>query len=188
MRDPAPYSGGICYTMTLMLNQLSLYEAAVSFTDPDADPDRGAGDFCARVFGEPGRALVEYLPLLEPVHDWGNYVDVDPRSAGYHRRIAELRELLESLTPTAADDASLFPSPEAYRRELLFFAELFEALSGPSPDDERLAQRYWDHVYGIYDHLPRHVDERPGQATRKLITTFRGDTATAGEPEPGRWV
>ena len=44
-RAAAPYSGGICFTMTPMLNQLSLFEAAQSFKDRDGDPHRLAGDF-----------------------------------------------------------------------------------------------------------------------------------------------
>jgi len=37
--------GGICYTMTPLLNQLSLFEAAQSFLNPDADFDGdGLGD------------------------------------------------------------------------------------------------------------------------------------------------
>jgi hypothetical protein len=37
-RAAAPYSGGICFTMTPMLNQLSLFEAAQSFWNRDGDP------------------------------------------------------------------------------------------------------------------------------------------------------
>ena len=46
------YSGGICYTMTPLLNQLSLYEAAQSFLNPDADPHILAADFYKRFFGQ----------------------------------------------------------------------------------------------------------------------------------------
>jgi len=63
-RLAAPYSGGICFTMTPMLNQLSLFEAAQSFKDRDGDPHRLAGDFFVKVFGETGRAFVDEYRLF----------------------------------------------------------------------------------------------------------------------------
>ena len=66
----------------------------------------------------------------------------------------------------------LFPSPDLYREEILFFAELFAALSSPSPDYDTLGQDYWNRVYKIYDGLPDHVDPRPRMATKRLIQHF----------------
>ena len=65
-RLAAPYSVGICFTMTPMLNQLPLSDAAQSFKDRDGDPNRLAGDFFAKVFGETGRAFVDHCGWRKP--------------------------------------------------------------------------------------------------------------------------
>lgn len=185
-RDAAPYTGGICFTMTPMLNQLSLWESAQSFINPDASHEALAEQFYERLFGPEGRRLVPYLPLFEVVKDWGNYLDTDPAAPEYHDRVAELRDLLEALSSSVNHDASLHPTPEIYRRELLFFAELFADLSGPAPDFDALSQRFWQRVYGIYDHLDEHVDPRPRHASKRLINAFRPQPNQSG-PVPGKW-
>ena len=185
-REAAPYSGGICFTMSPRLNQLSLWESAQSFIDPDADPDALAASFYRRLFGPEGGAIVPYLPLFEVVKDWGNYQDIDPASSDYHIRMSELRDLLEALAPSVNHEAVLHPDPETYRRELLFFAELFTELSGPAPDFDALGDRYWKQVYAVYDRLGRHVDPRPWAATRKLVNAFRTGANEPGRV-PGKW-
>lgn len=172
-RESAPYRGGICYTMTPRLNQLSLWQAAQSFIDPDADPDTLTADFYEKLFGHDGRKLVPLLPLFEVVKDWGCYLDIDPFDPGYHRRMTTLRDLLVDLAASVNPDAVLFPDAESYRRELLFFAQWFVDISGPSPDYDTLAQQYWQRVYAIYDALPDHVDPRPHQAVKTLVDRFR---------------
>lgn len=186
-REAAPYSGGICYTMTPMLNQLSLWEAAQSFINPAADPEKLAGDFYERLFGAGGRDIVSHLPLFEVVKDWGNYADVDPRAPDYHKRMTELRDLLVSFEGSVNADVPLHPHPDAYRRELLFFAQLFVDLSGPSPDFDELANRYWNRVYSIYDRLDAHVDPRPKLATEKLIASFNAEAEENYSFIPGKW-
>ena len=185
-REAAPYSGGICFSMSPRLNQLSLWEAAHSFIDPDADPEDLAGDFYERMFGVEGRRIVPYLPLFEVVRDWGNYLEVTPAAPGYHQRMKELRDLLAALEPGVRQDACLHPRPDTYRQELMFYAELFADLSAPSPDFDRLADRYWQRVYSIYDHLGEHVDPRPRQAVRSLIDAFRTPRNGSGTV-PGKW-
>jgi hypothetical protein len=166
------YSGGICFTMTPLLNQLSLYESAQSFLNPNADHEALAREFYERLFGPDGSKIVPDLHLFEVIQDWGNYHRIDLPRGAYHRRMTTLAERLRELKGQERADVSLFPSPEAHREELLFFAELFAALSGPSPDYDELARRYWDHVYRIYDDLPEHVDPRPHRATERLIRYF----------------
>lgn len=185
-RAAAPYSGGICYTMSPKLNQLSLYESAQSFLDPDTDPDLLAADFYEKLFGPEGRKVVPLLPLFEVVKDWGNYVDADPKSATYHRDMVRLRDLVASLEPISQQEFNLFPEPEAYRQELLFFAQLFVELSGPAPDFDTLTQKYWQRVYSIYDHLDHHVDPRPHRAVNNLMSVFKKRPSMA-EPVPGKW-
>jgi hypothetical protein len=166
------YSGGICFTMSPLLNQLSLYMAAQSFMAPDASPDSLAATFYARLFGMEGCEIVPYLPLFEVIKDWGNYHDIDLPRKEYHRRMRELAELLDGLAGHERDDLPLFPDPAAYRETLHFYARLFADLSAPSPDFDTLRERYWRRVYAIYDHLPAHVDPRPHQATDRLIGYF----------------
>ncbi len=185
-REAAPYSGGICYTMSPLLNQLSLFEAAQSFIDPGGDPDTLAGDFHERLYGAEGRKIVPYLPLFEVVRDWGNYLKIDPADPAYHRRMVELCDLLQNLNPVATPSLCLHPSPESHRRELLFFAQLFADLSASTPDFDALAERYWQRVYGIYDLLGEHVDPRPRHAVRALINAFRPTTNAPGMV-PGKW-
>ena len=171
-RAGAPYSGGICFTMTPLLNQLSLYESAQSFENPNGNPDAIAEEFFAKLFGADGRALAANMRHFEVVSDWGHYVKADLSREEYHGKMTELAAILDGLRGKASNDIAFHPSPEAYREELLFFATLFADLSGPSPDYDALRKLYWDRVYGIYDHLPEHVDPRPKSATDKLIRTF----------------
>lgn len=187
-RAAGPYGGGICFTMTPRLNQLTLYMAAQSFRRPDADPEAVAGEFLEGVLGPRGRELIPLLPLFEVVRDWGNYREIRLERADYHEKMRALAALLEQ-TPVRGDPAwPVFPSPEAWREEMLFFARLFAELSGPEPDYDALHDRYWSRVYAIYDRLPEHVDPRPRHATKALVRQFvhMGRPPEAG-PIMGKW-
>lgn len=170
-REAAPYSGGVCFTMTPLLNQLSAFAAARSFTAPEADPDDTARSFLQGLFGTQGRALSGFLPLFEVVRDWGCHVEVDLALAEYHKAMSELVDLLASLRARAS--GPFLPEPEDYRKELLFYARMFRELSSSAPDYDELRRRYWYHVYRIYDRLPAHVDPRPARATDALVDHFR---------------
>jgi hypothetical protein len=188
-RAGGPFCGGICYTMTPRLNQLSLYMAAQSFLRPDAEPGKVAGDFLAEIFGPDGRDLVPLLPLFEVIRDWGNYQDIQPSRAEYHESMRRMTERLESFAGQERDSYPLFPTPSAWRLELLFFARLFADLSAPSPDYDALHDRYWQKVYAIYDQLPEHVDPRPRRATAALIKHFvHLDRPADAGPIPGKWT
>jgi len=190
-RAEVPYRGGICFTMTPLLNQLSLYEAAQSFINPDGDHRVIAADFFEKVFGPKGRALAAYMSLFEVVPDWGHYGGVDLSREELHRKMNELASLLEALRGEVRADAVFHPSPETYRQELLFYARLFADLSGPGPDFDALRQRFWDRVYRIYDHLGDHVDPRPRNATENLIRHFSDQAREARPSDPpiaGKWV
>ncbi len=172
-RDAAPYRGGICFTMTPLLNQLSLYESARSFTQPDADPGKLAGDFFAMLFGEGGRGLVEGYRLFEALPDWGSYDRVTMPRAQYHAKMTALAEALKGLQGSVNNEIPFHPKPETYRAELEFFARLFADLTAPAPDYAALKQVYWNRVYRIYDLLPAHVDPRPHTATDRFIQYFK---------------
>jgi hypothetical protein len=72
--------------------------------------------------------------------------------------------------------AVLFPDPEMYRQELVFFARLFADLTAPHPDYDALKQVYWNRVYRIYDRLPNHIDPRPRGNTERFVRHFMGWT------------
>jgi hypothetical protein len=99
-------------------------------------------------------------------------VSVNLPRAEYHVKMNEMVALLRSLDGRE-QDVPFHPSPQDYRRELLFFAEMFADLSAPAPDFDALRRRYWQRVYAIYDQLPAHVDPRPHMATDRLIDFFR---------------
>ena len=184
-QNSAPYQGGICFTMTPRLNQLSLWESAQSFLNIEADHTELAELFFEKLFGRGGREIVRYLPLFEVVKDWGNYQNVDIESAEYHRSMTQLLDLLESLTPNSGFPFQ--PEPAVYKKELLFFARFFSDLSSSQPDYDELRDRYWRHVYAIYDSLPQHVDPRPKRATDRLIDTFRRSSADKNSRIDGKW-
>ena len=168
-REAAPYSGGICFTMTPLLNQLSLFESARSLADPDADHAEVAAEFFTRLFGTDGARIAELLPCFEVVPDWGSYAQVERPRHELRAKMIELLELLQDLKGEEREDMPFHPTPVAYRRELLFFARFFAAALGHSGSRPRLRERYWNHIYAIYDQLPAHVDPRPHSATQRLV-------------------
>ncbi len=172
-RESAPYSGGICFSMTPLLNQLSLYMSAQSFRNPGANPDSLVRQFYGKLFGEPARAVADYLPLFEAIPDWGNEQKIVLPRKEYHSKMKEFHDLLEGLKIQEESGIAFHPTPELYRKELAFFARFFADLSAPSPDYDRLAKEYWNRVYAIYDDLPEHVDPRPKRAVANLIGYFK---------------
>ncbi len=179
-RDVGAYSGGICFTMTPLLNQLSLFESARSFSEPDADPNRIATEFFTALFGSDGASIPDLYRWFEIVDDWGYYSGNRPPRERIHDRMARLSEILESVNATDPAGFRFFPEPETYRCELLFYAELYRDLSAASPDYGALERRFWNRVYSIYDALPEHVDPRPVGATKRFIARFADEVNDAG--------
>ncbi|MBR4748267.1 MAG: hypothetical protein IK083_01665 [Abditibacteriota bacterium] len=159
-RSSAPYSGGMSYTMTPKLNLMSQYAAARLMTDPDADPDMISGDFCAQVFGEEHRALGELFEAFEIVDTgWGHF----PRHQWSRQALRETYgEMIEHLEAADVSRCSLplFPDPEEYRNDLLWFARIFLELAGDDPDRQSVRQRYWEKSMKIYDYIPMSEDKR----------------------------
>lgn len=164
-RAAAPYAGGMTYTMTPKLNLLSLYAAGRFFLDPDADPDRVSADFCRQVFGD--EALGELFEAFEVVPGWGYY---PRRQWSKEVLVGVYAEIAARLA--AADMAKcrlpLFPDPETYRQDLLWFAERFRQMAGPSPDREQIRKDYWAKSLAIYDVIPMSADERAEEAARQF--------------------
>ena len=62
----------------------------------------------------------------------------------------------------------LFPDPETYRQDLLWFARQFLAMAGPNPDREAIRRAYWERALAIYDVIPMSVDERAEHSARQF--------------------
>ncbi len=174
-RAAAPYAGGMCYTMTPKLNLLTLYAAGQLFLDPDADPDALSHRFCAAVFGVEHAVLGELFEAFEVVGGWGHY----PRRKWARSVLrAKYAEMVERLTAADLSRCALplFPDPETYRQDLLWFARAFHDLAGPAPDREHWRRAYWQRALAIYDHIPRSADERADHAARGFANILRADT------------
>ncbi len=164
-RAAAPYSGGMCYTMSPKLNLLTLYAGGRLFADPDADPDAVSREFCARVFGAEHARLGELFEAFEIVPGWGHYPRRKWARAAVAAACTEMIDRLEAADPSAGD-LPLFPDPEAHRQDLLWFARRFRELAGPSPDRDAIRTAYWDRALRIYDSIPQPADVRFEAARR----------------------
>src|SRR5208283_5212580 len=108
---------------------LSLFEAAQSFKDRGGDPHRLAGDFFVKIFGETGSVFVDEYRMFEVIPDCGSYDVVKLPREEYHARMSAFADRLEDAKGTVNSGAVLFPNPEKYRQELVFFARLFADLT-----------------------------------------------------------
>ena len=68
----------------------------------------------------------------------------------------------------------IYPEPEAYRQDLLWFARQFSAMAGPAPDREAIRRAYWRRAWDIYDAIPMSVDEREGTAAAQFARILAG--------------
>jgi hypothetical protein len=159
----APYRGGIVYTMTPKLNLLTLYAGAQFLMDPRADPDTISRRFCSQVFGEGNAALGGLFEAFEAVKGWGHY----PRRSWPKQELIkaydEMIDRLEAAKP-AGCKLPLFPDPDEYRRDLLWFARRFRAMAEDGADREKMRKDYRSHALEIYDFIPQSVDERTAAA------------------------
>jgi hypothetical protein len=166
-RATAPYTGGMSYTMSPKLNILSLYAAGQFFLNPNAEPDIVSRNFCAQVFGEENSILGELFEAFEVVNGWGHY----PRRK-WSREVlrgvyAEIIERLESADMTKCT-LPIYPDPESYRQDILWFARQFHEMAGPAPDREKIRKAYWQRALEIYDTIPMSVDERAEEAATQF--------------------
>ena len=177
-RAAAPYAGGTNYTMSPKLNLLTLYAAGGLFQDPAADPDGLSRAFCAAVFGQEHAVLGELFEAFEVIPGWGHYPRRKWSKPALRTVFREMAERLEAANVSRCT-LPLFPDPETYRQDLLWFARAFEEMAGDRPDRERIRRDYWRKAFAIYDHIPMSVDARADQAARKFAETLRDDVATA---------
>jgi hypothetical protein len=158
--------------MSPRLNLLTLYAAGQFFLDPSADPDRVSREFCAAVFGAEHAALGELFEAFEVVQGWGHYPRRQWSNEELERVFGEMLERLESADPSACA-LPLFPDPETYRQDLLWYARRFREMCGVSPDRPRIRREYWERALSIYDHIPMSADER-AEASADRFAEVRG--------------
>lgn len=170
-RAAAPYLGGMSYTMTPKLNVLSQYAAGRFFQDPDADPDQVSQAFCAEVFGD--AQLGELFEAFEVVPGWGHYPRKRWSKAALCRAYTELIERLAGADLSRCT-LPLFPEPEYYRQDLLWFARQFLKMARPDPDREDIRQAYWARALAIYDVIPMSVDKRAELSARQFSQLLAG--------------
>lgn len=166
-RAAAPYCGGMNYTMSPKLNLLSLYAAGQFFLNPDADADQVSRDFFTHAFGAEHAILGELFEAFEVVEGWGYYPRRQWSNTELTRVFTEMIDRLEAVDP-AHCELPLFPDPDSYRQDLLWFARQFLALAGAHPDRARIRRECWAHALHIYDAIPMSVDERACQAAERF--------------------
>lgn len=164
-RSAAPYQGGICYTMTPKLNLLTFFAAGQLFCNPDADPDQISRQFCTQVFGPEQAILGELFEAFEVVNGWGHYPRRRWSKEVLRAKYAEIIDRLEAADVSRCQ-LPLFPDPQSYRQDLLWFARKFHELAGPAPDRDRIRKEYWQRAMAIYDGIPMSVDERADLSAR----------------------
>lgn len=158
-RSAAPYIGGMSYTMTPKLNLLTMYAAGQFFIDPDADPDQVSKDFCVQVFGDEHAKLGELFEAFEVVRGWGHHPRRLFSKDVLVEKYTEIIDRLESADVSGCK-LPLFPDPDEYRQDLLWFARAFREMAGPDPDRARIRKDYWAKSLDIYDVIPMSVDKR----------------------------
>ncbi len=166
-RTAAPYSGGMNYTMSPKLNLLTFFAAGQLFINPDADPDQLSRNFCAGVFGEEHARLGELFEAFEVVPGWGHHPRRLWSKPVLRTLYAEMIERLEAADVTRCS-LPLFPDPETYRQDLLWFARAFHELAGDHPDRVQIRKAYWKKALAIYDSIPMSADERAEHAAHRF--------------------
>ena len=167
-RAAAPYLGGICYTMSPRLNLLTLYGGAQMFIDPLVDPTELSTRFCTSIFGLEHKELGDLLKTFELAsirrvnqHDpqWAiktitpeHFAKIQTRK-DCHQAFGMIIEHLEAVKPSACM-LPIFPDPETYRQDLLWFARKYHEMTGPNPNRALIAWQYWDKAYAIYQQVP----------------------------------
>lgn len=155
------YIGGMCYTMTPMLNQLSLYAGGQLLMDPYRTADELASEFTRLVFGDPEIGLL--MESFEIVKGWGHYPRKMFEKPQLQANFTQLIDRLESCRGYSSK-LPIFPDPEIYRGDLLWHAHNFRELAGDAPDRNKIRAEYWKKALSIYDAIPMSADERAGHA------------------------
>jgi len=173
-RATAPYFGAMSYTMSPALSHLSMYAAAQAGINPDRDPDEVSREFCGRVFGQEHRMLGELFEAFEVIPGWGHYPRRKWSRPEAHRAYLKMIDRLEAANVDVCE-LPLFPSPQQYRQDLLWFAGIFARASEERSDREAIRREYWRKALNVYDQVPMSADERAVDAAVRFSQVFAED-------------
>lgn len=123
------YSGGICYTMAPKLNCASIFACAEAYWNPALEPGAALADYGRLVFDSELAAIGPLLEEFEVIRDWGYYPAFPYSPQRLQASMVKLRSLLERIAPDAGPRLPLAPTMAAHRRDLLYFAGLFQNLA-----------------------------------------------------------
>jgi hypothetical protein len=123
------YSGGICYTMAPQLNCASLFASAEAWWNPAQEPDAVLLEFGRLIFGPAFAQLGPLLEEFEVIPDWGYYPPFPCSPQRLRASMDRLQTLLREIPPEAESRLPLAPGLAGYRRNLDFYARLFEQLA-----------------------------------------------------------
>ena len=171
-KSTVPYSGGMSYTMSPKLNLLTMFAGGRLFCEPDSDPDMLSREFCTAVFGEEHARLGELFEAFEVVQGWGHYPRRIWSTQALRKAYSEIIDHLQAADMSGCT-LPLFPDPETYRRDLLWFAERFHEMAGDNPDRERIRREYWERALAIYDVIPMSADERAELAAKNFSSILQ---------------
>ncbi len=173
----APYKGGICYSMTPKLNLLTLYGGAQTFINPQEDPTALSTRFFTNVFGPEHEEFGTLMKVFKgrPFDDILSEHDTGTPSRSWkrkdwHRAFDRIIEHLNAAKPSACT-LPIFPDPETYRQDLLWFAEKFHEMTDANPNRALIAWQYWDKTYAIYQKVPMGALAAEG-ACRNFANSF----------------
>jgi hypothetical protein len=137
------------------------------------NPDLVSREFCVRVFGEENLALGELFEAFEVVKGWGHYPRRKRSKQALTKAYTEIIDCLEAADPNACS-LPLFPDPDEYRRDLLWFARKFLAMAGEAANREAIRKEYRDRAYKIYDSIPESVAEITVLASTEFSRILEG--------------
>jgi len=123
------YSGGICYTMAPRLQCLSIFCCGEAWWNPAREPGAVLGDFGRLVFGDELAGAGPLLEEFEVIPDWGYYPPFPYSPQRLEKSMGKLLELLEKVGGDAESRLPLAPTLTEYRKNLVFFAGLFQKLA-----------------------------------------------------------
>ena len=113
----------------------------------------------------------ELFEAFEVLPAWGHYPRRRWSAEFAHSVYLQMIEHLEAADVSNCD-LPLFPSPEQYRQDLLWFARMFGRLAAPDVDRDAVRREYWQRSLHIYDHIPMSADERAEEAGRQFSQIF----------------
>jgi hypothetical protein len=172
-RSAAPYYGAMSYTMSPGLSHLPMYAAAQAAINSDRDPDMVSREFCRRVFGTEHEMLGELVEAFEVVPGWGFYPRRRWSMEEAHKAYIGIIEHLEAADVNKCD-LPLFPSPQQYHQDMLWFAGMFARLTEPNLDRAAIRQEYWNRCLSVYNDIPMSTDKRAELAANQFSQIYGG--------------